>query len=60
MNKQALEQEARGMKDHELREALDWNEALADHCDENMDFSGYEKCKTKVDVIKDELRRRGK
>lgn len=60
MNTERLKEEARAMSTAELYGALSWNESLAEHYDENMDHSGYEKCKHKIDVINAELRRRGK
>ena len=59
MDIERLIQEARQMGNGELRRALDWHESLAEHYDENMDFTGYEKSKTKADVVRAELTRRG-
>lgn len=50
--------EARGMSVAELQRSLDWNKALREHSDENMDFQGYSKCQEKIEIIEAELRRR--
>lgn len=58
MDRSTLEEQARGMSTAELHSALDWYRTLADHSDDNMDFSGYHSCQEKIEVIKDELSRR--
>lgn len=51
--------EAKGLSPQDLRDALRWHKALAEHYDENMDFNGYNRSTEKVDIIKNELRSRG-
>lgn len=58
MKGQTLEEQARGMDKAALQQALDWNKALAEHADENMQFREYGLAKAKVDVLEAELRRR--
>jgi len=55
-----LKEQARGMSEAELRDALNWNKALREHADENMQFSEYRMADEKVKVIEAELRNRGK
>lgn len=59
MDINALKAEATTMESDELRAALNWNRALAEHYDDNMDLTGYNAATLKVQVIKDELKRRG-
>lgn len=59
IDRQKLEQEARGLSVGELRSALTWQETLADHYDDNMDFNGYDTAQAKKEIIEAELRRRG-
>jgi hypothetical protein len=56
----SLEQQAADMSVGELREALTWQETLAEHADENMDFGNYDRTQEKMMVIRMELARRNK
>jgi hypothetical protein len=57
---ESLEQQAAEMTTAELRDALSWQEALADHADENMDFGNYDRTQEKMTAIRVELAKRGK
>jgi len=56
----SIEQQAAEMSTWELRDALSWHEALAEHADENMDFGNYDRTQEKMMVIRMELAKRGK
>jgi len=53
-----LKQQAKEMSTDELRAALEWNKALREHADENMQFSEYRMADDKVKAIEAELRNR--
>ncbi len=42
-----------------LQQTLEWNEALRDHYDENMDHNNYQIAVDRINQIKAELRTRG-
>lgn len=59
MNIEKLRREAESLSVGALREVLTWNETLAEHYDENMDHTGYNAAQTKIEIARDELRKRG-
>jgi hypothetical protein len=59
MNEDALRREAAEMSESDLCSCLDWNKALAEHFDDNMDQRGYDVAQMKIRILKDELSRRG-
>ena len=54
-----LTEEASNLTTGELRRALEWQHALADHADENMRHTDYNSSTDKAAIIRAELRRRG-
>lgn len=58
--KNVLERKAAEMSTSELYQALGWQESLAEHADENMDFGNYHRTQEKIMAIRLELARRGK
>lgn len=54
-----LVRQAREMPTYELEKLKSWYETLAEHYDDNMDFSGYHAAKEKLEAVKAELARRG-
>lgn len=44
----------------ELQRSITWNEELAEHFDENMNFNGYKFCMDKLEILRAELAKRDK
>lgn len=55
-----LKSNAAGATTEELHNAINWNKALADHFDENMNFAGYDMVQERIQVLRAELDKRGK
>lgn len=56
VNRELIARQMQGMSDRELRESLEWQEALADHGVEIGESAGG--AHTKAEMLKQELERR--
>ncbi|NTF18223.1 hypothetical protein G6L37_07370 [Agrobacterium rubi] len=50
--------DVRDMTENELRDALSWNESLAEHYDDTYNSDGYHACQKSIQRIQTELARR--